>query len=61
MRCRVRSWLGVGKVYDDCDGDLRKGNTNCNDGLSQRLDRGYFNDKKMTGDAFTEHLDVTRN
>ena len=46
MRCRVRSWSGVGKVYEDCDGDLREGNANCNDGLSQRVDGEYFNDWK---------------
>ena len=45
MRCRVPSWSGVGKVYEDCDSDLREGNANCNDGLSQRVDGGYFNDR----------------
>ena len=44
MRCRVRSWSGVGKVYEDCDSDFKEGNANFNDGLSQRVDGGYFND-----------------
>lgn len=46
MRCQAHSWLGVGKVYEGCDVDLRADDPNSEQRLLQRLDGAPFNDWK---------------